>query len=79
MAFSFSPMVPYDHIDLQDDSNHDLAAQAAVNYRAAQAAIEGRNIRNAERREWAVAAVAIACLMLSLAALLVAHAVYVWR
>jgi hypothetical protein len=79
MAFSFSPMVANDHIDSSDDPKQELAAQAAMNYRAAQAAIEGRKIRKAEYKEWAVAAVAIVCLMASLGALLVAHASYVWR
>ena len=79
MELSFSPMVPHDHIDSNDDLKLDLAAHAAINHRAAQAAIERRNTRKAARREWAVAAVAIVCLMLCLGALLVAHAAYVWR
>ena len=78
MDFSLSPMVASDHIELQDDPKQDLAAHAAVNYRAAQAAIAGRNVRKAERREWAVAAVALLCLVASLGALLLAHAVYLW-
>jgi hypothetical protein len=77
MALSFSPMVTHDHIHSQDDPQ-DLAAQAAVNYRAAQAAIQGRNTRKAERREWAVAGIAILCLTVCLWALVAAHAAYLW-
>jgi hypothetical protein len=57
-----------DEIDAQDVLQHYLAAQAAIN---------ARNLKKAQRMEWAAAAVGIVWLTLSLAAL-VANAAYFW-
>jgi hypothetical protein len=60
--------------------DHDVIAQDALTHHlAAQAAFDSRRIKEAERKEWAAAAVGIVWLIVSLGALLVANTGYVWR
>ena len=66
-------------VSASDRVDHDVVARDALaHHLAAQAAFDSRRIREAERREWAAAAVGILWLMLSLGALLVINAGYVW-
>ncbi len=67
-----------DDVDARDDLRHSLAAQAAIHYLAAQAAIKGHKIKTEQRREWAAAAVAVIWLLGSVATVLVACAGYFW-
>lgn len=67
-------------VSVNDCLGQDLVAQQALQHHlAAQAAIDGRRIKKAEIREWIVAAVGLALLVVSLGALLVANAADVWR
>ena len=56
-----------------------VSQEARKHHLAAQAAIDGRRIKQAERRERVVVAVGVALLILWLGALLVANAMHVWR
>jgi len=60
---------------IEDDC---IAQQAMKHHLAAQAAMDGHRIRNAERREWFAAAVAVALLIVSLGALLLVNAARFW-
>ena len=56
-----------------------VSQEARKHHLAAQAAIDGRRIKEAERRERVVVGLGVALLILWLGALLVANAMHVWR
>ena len=56
-----------------------VSQEALKHHLAAQAAIDGRRIRKAERREWIAAGVGLVLLIASLGALLVANAAQLWQ
>ena len=62
-----------------EPDDEDLVAQEALeHHRAAQAAIDGRRVSKAARREWLAAAVGLALLVIALGALLLAHSSDIW-
>ncbi len=66
-------------VSAADPVDDDLVSQAALQHHlAAQAAITSRQVKRAERGEWAAAAVGIALLAASLGTVVVASAAHVW-
>jgi hypothetical protein len=66
-------------VSVSDCMDDDLVAQQALQHHlAAQAAMDGRRMKKAERTEWLVAAIGLALLGLSLGALLLAKGANLW-